>query len=72
MKINEIESNIAQNKMTAAQVFTQMRQHCTDISELKSLIAQCREQKWDNKSYPILIELKMTHEQSLIWDKHAL
>ena len=28
MKIHEIESKIAANEMTAAQVFTQMRQHC--------------------------------------------
>jgi len=69
MKIDEIESKITANEMTAAQVFTQMRQHCSSESEIKTFITKCREQVWDNNRYPILVRLPMTHEQSLVWDR---
>ena len=44
MEINEIESGIASGEMSAAQVFTQMRQHITSDAYLFEELAEVNEE----------------------------
>jgi len=57
VELSEIENKIARNELSAAQVFTQMKQHIDCDSELKELLTKKKPRIESAGHYPSAIEL---------------
>lgn len=57
MELSEIERKISHNEMSAAQVFTQMKQHINCGNELKRLLTVKKPRIESAGNYPSAVEL---------------